>query len=120
MIRTRLCRALGIDHPIISAPMGPDLSGPELVAAVSNAGGLGVLQAQLAPPAIFRQQIQRVRELTDKLFGVNLIIYFPSDELMAICFEERVPVLTLFWGDPTPYVERAHAAEVKLFHQTGS
>jgi NAD(P)H-dependent flavin oxidoreductase YrpB (nitropropane dioxygenase family) len=53
MIRTRLCRALGIDHPIISAPMGPDLSGPELVAAVSNAGGLGVLQAQLAPPAIF-------------------------------------------------------------------
>jgi nitronate monooxygenase len=120
MIRTRLCSALGINHPIISAPMGPDLSGPELVAAVSNAGGLGILQAQLASPAIFRQQIQRVRELTDKPFGVNLILHFPSDELMAICFEERVPVLTLFWGDPTPYVERTHAAGVKLFHQTGS
>jgi nitronate monooxygenase len=120
MIRTRLCSALGINHPIISAPMGPDLSGPELVAAVSNAGGLGILQAQLASPPIFRQQIQRVRELTDKPFGVNLILHFPSDELMAICFEERVPVLTLFWGDPTPYVESAHAAGVKLFHQTGS
>jgi NAD(P)H-dependent flavin oxidoreductase YrpB (nitropropane dioxygenase family) len=49
-MRTPLCDALGIRHPIVSAPMGPDLAGPELVAAVSEAGGLGVLQAQFAPP----------------------------------------------------------------------
>ena len=50
MLRTPLCELVGIEHPIIAAPMGPDLTGPELVAAVSNAGGLGILQAQLAPP----------------------------------------------------------------------
>jgi NAD(P)H-dependent flavin oxidoreductase YrpB (nitropropane dioxygenase family) len=44
-MKTALCHTLGIEHPIIAAPMGPDLSGPELVAAVSNAGGLGILQA---------------------------------------------------------------------------
>lgn len=60
--------------------MGPDLTGPELVAAMSNAGGLGILQAQLAPPRLFRREIQRVRELTDKPFGVNLILHFPVDE----------------------------------------
>jgi NAD(P)H-dependent flavin oxidoreductase YrpB (nitropropane dioxygenase family) len=70
---------LGIEHPIIAAPMGPDLTGPELVAAVSNAGGLGILQAQLTPPPLFRREIQRVRELTDKTFGVNLILHFPVE-----------------------------------------
>ena len=48
-MKTALCHLLGIEHPIIAAPMGPDLTGPELVAAVSNAGGLGILQAQLCP-----------------------------------------------------------------------
>ena len=75
MLRTPLCELLGIEHPIIAAPIGPDLTGPELVAAVSNAGGLGILQAQLAPPALFRRKLQRVRELTDKPFGVNLILH---------------------------------------------
>ena len=46
-MKTNLCHVLGIEHPIIAAPMGPDLTGPDLVAAVSNAGGLGILQAQL-------------------------------------------------------------------------
>ena len=45
-MKTKLCQMLGIEHPIIAAPMGPDLTGPDLVAAVSNAGGLGILQAQ--------------------------------------------------------------------------
>ena len=69
---------LGIEHPIIAAPMGPDLTGPDLVAAVSNAGGLGILQAQLCPPPLFRQEIRRVRALTVRPFGVNLILHFPS------------------------------------------
>ena len=46
MLHTRLCDLLGIEFPILSAPMGPDVSGPELVAAVSHAGGLGLMQAQ--------------------------------------------------------------------------
>src|SRR5262249_27890327 len=87
---------------------------------VSNAGGLGILQAQLCPPPLFRQEIRRVRALTDRPFGVNLILHFPVEGQVAVCLEERVPVLSFFWGDPTPYVERAHAAGVKVFHQVGS
>ncbi len=119
-MKTALCRLLGIDLPIIAAPMGPDLTGPDLVAAVSNAGGLGILQSQLCPPPVFRQEIRRVRVLTDKPFGVNLILHFPIEDHFAICLEEKVPVLSLFWGDPTPYVERAHEAGAKVFHQVGS
>jgi NAD(P)H-dependent flavin oxidoreductase YrpB (nitropropane dioxygenase family) len=119
-MRTALCDMLGIEHPIIAAPMGPDLTGPDLVAAVSNAGGLGILQAQLCPTPVFRQEIRRVRALTDKPFGVNLVLHFPVEDHVATCLQERVPVLSLFWGDPTPYVERAHAVGVKVFHQVGS
>jgi nitronate monooxygenase len=119
-MKTTLCHLLGIEHPIIAAPMGPDLTGPELVAAVSNAGGLGILQAQLCPSPAFRHEIHRVRALTDKPFGVNLILHFPVEDHLAVCLDERVPVLSLFWGDPTPYVERAHAAGVKVLHQVGS
>jgi nitronate monooxygenase len=119
-VTTKLCEALAIEYPIIAAPMGPDLTGPELVAAVGNAGGLGILQAQLFPPQLFRRQLQRVRELTEKPFGVNFILHFPCEDLIAICLEEHVPVLSFFWGDPTPHVHRAHAAGAKVFHQVGS
>ena len=111
-MKTNLCHMLGIEHPIIAAPMGPDLTGPDLVAAVSNAGGLGILQAQLCPPSLFRREIRRARALTDRPFGVNLILHFPAEDHVAVCLEERVPVLSFFWGDPTPYVGRAHAAGV--------
>ena len=63
-MKTALCRTLGIEHPIVAAPMGPDLTGPETVAAVSNAGGLGILQAQFCAPPRFREEIHRVRALT--------------------------------------------------------
>ncbi len=119
-MKTTLCDTLGIDYPIFAAPMGPDLTGSDLVAAVSNAGGLGILQAQLCTPPVFRQEIRRMRALTARPFGVNLVLHFPVEEQVAICLEERVPVLSLFWGDPTPYVGRAHAAGVKVFHQVGS
>jgi NAD(P)H-dependent flavin oxidoreductase YrpB (nitropropane dioxygenase family) len=119
-MKTNLCRLLGIDHPIIAAPMGPDMTGPDLVAAVSNAGGLGILQAQLCPPPLFRQEIRRVRALTDRPFGVNLLLHFPAEDHVAVCLEERVPVLSFFWGDPAPYLGRAHAAGAKVFHQVGS
>jgi NAD(P)H-dependent flavin oxidoreductase YrpB (nitropropane dioxygenase family) len=57
--------------------MGPDLAGPELVAAVCNAGGFGILQAQLCPPPLLRDQIRHLRTLTDKQFGVNFVLHFP-------------------------------------------
>jgi NAD(P)H-dependent flavin oxidoreductase YrpB (nitropropane dioxygenase family) len=96
MLHTRLCDLLGIEFPILSAPMGPDVSGPELVAAVSNAGGLGIMQAQWHPAPLLRQAIRRVRQLTDKPFGVNLLLHFPCDEGVTVCVEERVPVVSFF------------------------
>jgi NAD(P)H-dependent flavin oxidoreductase YrpB (nitropropane dioxygenase family) len=120
MLHTRLCDLLGIEVPIIAAAMGPNVTGLELAAAVSNAGGLGIMQAQLYPPPLLRQEIRRMRDLTDKPFGVNFILHFPHEENVAVCLEERVPVLSFFWGDPAPYVERAHAAGIKVFDQVGS
>src|SRR5262245_44415281 len=119
-MRTPLCDALGIEQPILSAPMGPDLSGPELVAAVSGAGGLGVLQAQFAAPEELRAQIRAIRARTAKPFGVSAILHFPCDALVEVCLEERVAALWFFWGDPARYVAPAHAAGVKVFHQCGS
>lgn len=72
-IRTPLCERLGIDLPIISAGMGP-ISGPTLAAAVSNAGGLGVMGCTTMAPEEIRTYIKRCRELTDKPFGVDLIL----------------------------------------------
>jgi nitronate monooxygenase len=76
MMQTRFCERFRIASPIVVAPMGPDLTGPELVAAVCNAGGFGILQAQLCPPPLLRDQIARLRTLTDKPFGVNFILHF--------------------------------------------
>jgi NAD(P)H-dependent flavin oxidoreductase YrpB (nitropropane dioxygenase family) len=120
MLHTNLCDLLGIEVPIIAAPMGPDVTGPELVAAVSNAGGLGVMQAQLYPPALLRQTIRHLRDLTDKPFGVNFVLHFPHEENITVCLEEHVPVLSFFWGDARAYVERAHAAGIKVCEQIGS
>src|SRR5215831_11884186 len=71
---TALCKMLGIRHPIVQSGMSR-VAGPELVAAVSNAGGLGVLAALRLEPDDLRAQIHRIRELTDKPFGVNLWLH---------------------------------------------
>lgn len=118
MLRTRLCELLGIAHPIVCAPMGW-ITGPELTAAVSAAGGLGILGAGANPPELLREKIRRVRQLTDRPFGVNLILSRPAEERFQVCVEERVPVLSLFWGDPAPFVERAHKAGMRVLLQVG-
>src|SRR5271166_2676424 len=112
MLRTRFCERFGVSAPIVVAPMGPDLTGVELVAAVGRAGGFGVLQAQLGSPAYLRQEIRRLRALTDSPFGVSFVLHFPHEEGIRVCLEERIAALSLFWGDPTPFVEPAHQAGV--------
>lgn len=82
VLNTPLCELLNIKYPIVQAGMA-DVAGPELVAAISNAGGLGILTATMVPPDILKQRIQKVRELTNKPFGVNLILHqdlFPPAE----------------------------------------
>jgi NAD(P)H-dependent flavin oxidoreductase YrpB (nitropropane dioxygenase family) len=108
-MRTSVCERLGIELPIVQAPMG-GAAGPALAAAVSNAGGLGMLALSWHSPEAMRAAIRETRALTDRPFGVNLVLAFPQDERFAVCLEERALAISFFWGDPAPYVDRAHAA----------
>jgi len=125
-LRTPLCQALGIEYPIFSAGFG-SAAVPELVAAVSNAGGLGVLGASGMDPGEIKGRIARTRKLTRLPFGINFIIDEESDEdhaflldQMATATAQRAAVVVLFWGDPAPYVELARGSGVKTFIQVGS
>jgi nitronate monooxygenase len=119
MLQTPLCQQIGIAYPIFSVGMGP-VAGPELAAAVSNAGGGGVLGGLFMPPSSLRQAIHQLRTLTDKPFGVNLILPLLLEGQIDACLVERVPLLVLFWGDPQPYVAEAHRHDIKVFMQVGS
>jgi nitronate monooxygenase/enoyl-[acyl-carrier protein] reductase II len=119
VLNTPLCRALGIRHPIFSAGIGA-AAGPALAAAVSNAGGCGVLGTASLPGKFVRAQIQRLKELTAEPFGVNIVLPLLRKGQIESCFDERVPILVLFWGDPAPYVADAHQRGMKVFLQVGS
>ena len=108
-MRTPICDSLGIQLPIVQAPMG-GASCPELAAAVSNAGGLGMLALSWHSADAVRTDIRRTKMLTSRPFGVNLILAFPQDERLAVCLEEGVPLISFFWGDPRPYVDQVHRA----------
>src|SRR5262245_4705801 len=120
MLQTPLCRQLGIAYPIFSVGMGGGMAGPDLVAAVSNAGGCGVLGMGGLPGPYIRKQIQQLRTLTTKPFGVNIILPMLQEGQVETCLEEKVPILVLFWGDPKPYIEEAHKRGTKVFIQVGS
>jgi len=105
-MRTRITDLIGIDYPIIQAGMNWGAY-PSLVAAVSNAGGLGILGAGSMTAEILRQNIKAIRDMTDKPFGVNLLATSPIlDELIEVMVEERVPVASYGRGDPKKIVER--------------
>src|ERR1700712_3695754 len=98
MITTPLCRTLGVELPIWNAGMGGGLAGPALAAAVSNAGGLGVLGMGGLPEPVVREQVREARELTGRPFGANFIMpLLGNDAPVECCLEERVPLLVLFW-----------------------
>lgn len=117
VLHTRLCGLLGIDHPVISAPM----SGPAkaaLAAAISAAGGLGLIGGSSGDPAWLRDQIRAVRARTARPFGVGFISSFPGlDALVQTAIDERVAVITHSFADPTPYLEPAHAAGISVLVQ---
>jgi nitronate monooxygenase/enoyl-[acyl-carrier protein] reductase II len=118
-MNTLFCHQLGIAYPIFSVGMA-GCAGPELAAAVSNAGACGVLGAGLSPASYIRTQIRELRALTDRPFGVNLIVPLVQEGQIEACFDEKIPILILFWGDPAPYVKEAHRRGIKVFIQVGS
>ena len=130
-LHTPLCDELGIEYPVFSVGFGMG-AGPELVAAVSNAGGFGVLGGDYLSPAQIPPTVERTRELTGRPFGVNFIIAELEDpdtpeedraevrQQVETAIAARVPAVVLFWGDPGPFVEDAHRSGVKVLVQVGS
>jgi nitronate monooxygenase len=117
MLHTRLCDLFGIPHPILNAPMA-GTAGAELAAAVSEAGGLGIIGGSGGDAAWLRGQIRAVRERTGKPFGVGFISFQPGlAELTAVAIAERVPVITHSFADPTPFVAEIHAAGILMVCQ---
>jgi nitronate monooxygenase len=119
MLQTPLCRDMGIEFPVFSVGMSW-LAGPELAAAVSNAGGCGVVGMAGMSGAQVRPRIAETRALTNKPFGVNVILARLQEGQIEACLNEGVPLIVFFWGDPSPHVGDAHRQGSKVFVQVGS
>ena len=119
MLHTQLADLLGISLPIVQAPIG-SASCPQLAAAVSNAGGLGMLALSWHGVEAARQSIRKTRMLTDRPFGVNLVLQWDQAERLEACLEEGVPVVSFSWGDPDPYLVRTDRAKMKVMHTVAS
>jgi len=119
VLKTPLCDALGIDHPIFSVGFGPS-AGPQLAAAVSGAGACGSLGSGGSSASRIRGQIHAVRALTSKPFGVNVVLHINREGVVEACLDEGVPLLVLFWGDPKPWIGDAHRSGARVFVQVGS
>jgi enoyl-[acyl-carrier protein] reductase II len=114
MVMNRVCSLLNIKYPIIQGGMAW-VATAELAAAVSNAGGLGLIAGGNAPADIVREQIRKAKELTDKPFGVNVMLLSPYvDEVMDVIYEEKVSVITTGAGNPAKYMERLKEIGTKI------
>lgn len=113
-MKTRITELLGIEYPIIQGGMAW-VATASLAAAVSNAGGLGLIAGGAAPADVIKAQIKRARELTDKPFGVNVMLLSPfADDLMQLCIDEKIAVVTTGAGNPGKYIESLKAVGTKV------
>ncbi|MGG7142603.1 enoyl-[acyl-carrier-protein] reductase FabK [Clostridium nigeriense] len=109
-----ICNLLNIKYPIFQGGMAW-VSDSSLAAAVSNAGGLGIIAGANAPASFVREQIKRAKELTDKPFGVNIMLLSENaDELSEIVIEEEVKVVTTGAGNPGKYMKKWKNAGIKV------
>lgn len=114
-MRTPVCELLGIEQPIVQAPMSALV---ELAAAVSNAGGLGMLALTWSSPA--SDPVRQTAALTDRPFGGNLIISTDQHRRLDEALEAGLKIVSLFWGDPAGYVEKIHDAGALLLQTVSS
>ena len=113
-MKTGITELLGIEYPIIQGGMAW-VAEYNLAAAVSNAGGFGIIGAASAPPEIVREQIRKCKELTDKPFGVNVMLMNPNaEEVAKIVIEEGVKAVTTGAGNPAKYIPMWKEAGVKV------
>ena len=116
MLRTHLCDVLGIDVPIIQAGMSLFTSA-ELVAAVSNAGGLGSLGCDLRSAEDLTRQLSRTRELTTRPFAVNHLLRTLNKDVFSSTLQAKPPVISFAGDDPGDLVKRAHDVGSVVMHQ---
>ena len=119
-LTTPLCRLLGITHPIVQAPIS---ASPELIAAVSNAGGLGMIQGTWHDADELRSVIGRVRRLTERPFGANFVLSITKNQdhaKLEAALEAGVGIISTFWGDPSSVLDRIHRAGAFALHTVGS
>ncbi|MDO4169064.1 MAG: enoyl-[acyl-carrier-protein] reductase FabK [Lachnospiraceae bacterium] len=113
-MKTEVTQLLGIQYPLIQGGMAW-VGTHELASAVSNAGGLGIIGSGGAPASWVQDQIQKMKEETDRPFGVNLMLMNPeADEIAKIIAEEKVEVVTTGAGNPGKYIEMWKQAGVKI------
>jgi len=117
-VRTRVTDLLGIRHPVLLAPMGGGTDA-RLVAAVSHAGGLGMLAASLLSPEAIEAEVAMIRELTPMPFGVNLLLWSQAAKVEVV-LEQQPTVLSTAFGDPAPYVDLAHEAGALHVHMVST
>lgn len=114
-MKANICEMLNIKYPIFQGGMAW-VSTHELAAAVSNAGGLGIIAAGNADANYVRNQIREIKKNTDKPYGVNVMLLSPHvEEVMKVIIEERVPVITTGAGNPGKYIKDLKEASVKIF-----
>jgi len=115
-IQSAISSKLGIDYPIVQAPMGW-IARSQLASAVSNAGGLGIIETSSGELDEVKQEIARMRELTDKPFGVNIAQLFVRDPgIVDFVVEQGVTFVTTSAGDPTKYTKQLKSAGLTVFH----
>lgn len=115
-LRTRVSDLLGVDYPIVQAPMGWIARSP-LASAVSEAGGLGIIETSSGETDAIRSEIQRMRTLTEKPFGVNVAQMFVRDpSIVDEIVDQGVRFVSTSAGDPTRYTERLKSAGLTVFH----
>lgn len=114
MSKNRVCELLDIEYPIFQGGMAW-VSEANLAAAVSNAGGLGIIAAGNAPAEVVKTEIRKAKELTNKHFGVNVMLLSPFvEDVMKVIFEERVSVITTGAGNPGKYIPKLKEIGTKV------
>ena len=115
-IETRVSRLLGVRYPIVQAPMGW-IARAQLASAVSNAGGLGIIETSSGELDVVKQEIRRMRDLTDRPFGVNIAQLFVSDPgIVDFVVGQGVGFVTTSAGDPRKYTKALKEAGLTVFH----
>jgi len=113
-MNSRICKMLDLKYPIIQGGMAW-ISTAELAAAVSNAGGLGIIAAGNAPAKVIKEEIKKVKELTNKPYGLNVMLLSPyADEIMDLVVQEKVPVVTTGAGNPGKYLKMLKEINTKI------